>query len=121
MNAHVDNIYTFLDEHKLDALLIKSKTMKRYLGTLTGSGCKVLFTRDRGFLIMDGRYVNEAREREFDLEFRVHEQGTSYLAELERALKECGCSTLGIEESEITISEYRNLEGLGLDLSLIHI
>ena len=119
MNAHVDNIYTFLDEHKLDALLIKSKTMKRYLGTLTGSGCKVLFTRDRGFLIMDGRYVNEAREREFDLEFRVHEQGTSYLAELERALKECGCSTLGIEESEITISEYRNLEGLGLEITLL--
>ena len=28
-------------------------------------------------------------------------------------------STLGIEESEITISEYRNLEGLGLDIMLL--
>lgn len=119
VNAHVANIRSFLDERGLDAVLIKSKTMKRYLGTVTGSGCKVVITRERGFLIMDGRYVNEAAGLERDLEFRVHEQGAGYLGELDAALRASGCGKLGVEEAEISISEYADLQSLGLDLTLL--
>ena len=119
MNAHVDNVRAFLDERGLDAMLIKSKTMKKYLGTLTGSGCNVLITRERGYLIMDGRYVNEAAERERDLEFRVHEQGASYMDELRAALADEGCRTLGIESACVLVPEYRRLEELGFELVLL--
>lgn len=119
MNAHVANIRALLDERGLDALLIKGKTLKRYLGTVTGSGCKVLITRDCGYLIMDGRYVNEAKGIEHDLLFRVHDQGASYLDELSRLIDDCAIRRLGLEAAEISVPEYRKLEGLGVELDLM--
>ncbi len=119
MNAHVKNVRAFLAKRDIDAFLIKSKTMKKYLGTLTGSGCNVLVTTERGFLIMDGRYVNEASERERDLEFRVHAQGEGYLGELREALASCGCKTLAVEADAIRVPEYRELERLGFELVLL--
>ena len=86
MNAHVENIRAFLADNGLDAFLVKSKVMKRYLGTLTGSGCKVLITPNAGYLICDGRYLVEAQEREHDLTLRVHAQGTSFLEPLAEVL-----------------------------------
>ena len=122
MNTHVAHVRSFLREHGIDAFLIKSKTMKKYLGTLTGSGCNVLITaspRECGYLIMDGRYVNEAAEREHDLEFRVHAQGESYLGALEAALAECGCSSVAVESDAVRVPEFRALEALGLSIELL--
>lgn len=119
MNAHVKNVREFLAERGLDALLIKSKVMKRWLGTLTGSGCKVLVTRDAGFLVLDGRYVVEAREREHDLTLVEHAQGESYLGPLGRILAEQGVRTLGVESSEVLVPEFSKLEGLGVGLELL--
>lgn len=42
MAKRLGKLQTFLQEQKLDALLIKSKTMKKYMDTLTGSGCQIL-------------------------------------------------------------------------------
>ena len=53
MAKRLGKLQTFLQEQKLDALLIKSKTMKKYMDTLTGSGCQILLMKDRGFLIVD--------------------------------------------------------------------
>ena len=38
MAKRLGKLQAFLREQKLDALLIKSKTMKKYMDTLTGSG-----------------------------------------------------------------------------------
>lgn len=58
----IQKIRSILEEKQIDAILIKSRSNKRYLGALTGSGVKVLVTRDELYQIMDGRYSNEARE-----------------------------------------------------------
>ena len=42
MAKRLKKLQKFLEDEKLDALLIKSKTMKKYMDTLTGSGCQVL-------------------------------------------------------------------------------
>ena len=119
MNAHVETIRAYLAQHQLDAFLVKSKVMKRYLGTLTGSGCKVLLTREAGYLICDGRYLVEAQEREHDLTLRVHDQGTSYLKPLAELLDAHGCRTLAVEASEVLVPEWRRLRELGIDLQLL--
>ena len=31
---------------------------------MTGSGCQVLITKEHGYLIVDGRYITEAKEKE---------------------------------------------------------
>ena len=42
----IQKIRSILEEKQIDAILIKSRSNKRYLGALTGSGVKVLVTRD---------------------------------------------------------------------------
>ena len=60
MLQRIQRIKAILNEKNIDAILIKSKTNKRYVGALTGSGVKVLITKDNQYQIMDGRYINEA-------------------------------------------------------------
>ena len=82
MAKRIEKVQDFLKNQKLDALLIQSKTMKKWMSTMLGSGCKVLITQQHGYLILDGRYITEAKETEFDLEIRLHNPhttGKSYL------------------------------------------
>ena len=67
MAKRINKIQEFLDEKDIDALLIKSKTVKKWMNTMTGSGCQVLITKEHGYLIVDGRYITEAKEKEHDL------------------------------------------------------
>ena len=64
MAKRINKIQEFLDEKDIDALLIKSKTVKKWMNTMTGSGCQVLITKEHGYLIVDGRYITEAKEKE---------------------------------------------------------
>ena len=50
MAKRINKIQEFLDEKDIDALLIKSKTVKKWMNTMTGSGCQVLITSSRHFL-----------------------------------------------------------------------
>ena len=70
MAKRIEKVQDFLKNQKLDALLIQSKTMKKWMSTMLGSGCKVLITQQHGYLILDGRYITEAKETEFDLEIK---------------------------------------------------
>ena len=46
MAKRINKIQEFLDEKDIDALLIKSKTVKKWMNTMTGSGCQVLITKE---------------------------------------------------------------------------
>ena len=67
MARHLDKIRNLIEKLSLDGILIKSKTSKKYLDTLTGSGVQILITRDNSYAILDGRYLSEARERKDEL------------------------------------------------------
>ena len=109
MAKRLNKILKFLNEHKLDALLLKSKTMKRYIDTVTGGGCKVLFIKEKGYLILDGRYITEANDKEQDLEIRLLDIGQSYLEVVNELLEENHCTSLGVEMDQISIYEYEKL------------
>ena len=53
MAKRLNKMFQFMQDRQVDALLIKSKTMKRYIDTLTGGGCKILFKKEKGYLILD--------------------------------------------------------------------
>ena len=55
MAKRINKIQEFLDEKDIDALLIKSKTVKKWMNTMTGSGCQVLITKEHDYLIVGGR------------------------------------------------------------------
>lgn len=122
MAKRIEKMQEFLKNHNLDALLIKSKTMKKYLDTLTGSGVQILLMRDAGYLILDGRYLTEANEREHDLQIVLHaphKTGRNYLGTVEELLKKHKCRSLGVESSQMLIKEYRQVEELGVNVCLL--
>ncbi|WP_129736508.1 M24 family metallopeptidase [Massilimicrobiota timonensis] len=121
MAKRIEKVQDFLKNQKLDALLIQSKTMKKWMSTMLGSGCKVLITQQHGYLILDGRYITEAKETEFDLEIRLHNPhttGKSYLYAVENILKEEHCQSLGVEASEVLVKDYQKLQTLDVDIHL---
>lgn len=122
MAKRIDIVQNFLKEKNIDALLLKSKTMKKWMSTMLGSGCKVLITKTKGYLILDGRYITEAKQTEFDLEIVLHNPhttGRNYLAAVERILKEENCHTLGVEANEVLVNEYEQMKQLGVDICLL--
>ena len=119
MNARVESVRALMDERGLDALLIKGKTLKRYLGTVTGSGCKVPSPARRGYLIMDGRYVNEAADIEHDLEFSRTRAGRELPWRACYPHRECDIHRLGAEASQVLVSEYQKLCDLDVEPVLL--
>ena len=109
MAKRIDKVQEFLNKKNIDALLLKSKTMKKWMSTMLGSGCKVLITKNKGYLILDGRYITEAKETEFDLEIILHNPhttGRNYLAAVEKILKDekrAAFSVIGDEGYPYTI------------------
>lgn len=112
MAEHLDRIRNLLDCKKLDAILIRSKAMKRWMRTMTGSGCSVVVSRDDGWLLVDGRYINEARACEHDLTVSLlaTQTGTAIYSTVGRLAAEKGWQTLGIEDSATHASQYLMLK-----------
>ncbi|AWK51676.1 peptidase M24 family protein [Clostridium beijerinckii] len=122
MAKRIEKIHEFMHYNNIDALLIKSKTMKKWLSTMTGSGCNILITQNKGFLILDGRYLTEAKEKEHDLEIILHsphEMGCNYLATVGDILKKERCRNLGVEASQMLVKEYRDVEKIGVKIILL--
>ncbi|MFD2729397.1 M24 family metallopeptidase [Enterococcus camelliae] len=63
MNDKIEKIQTQLKKDGKDGLLIETKAMKKYLQTLTGSGCKLFVTQTEVFLLVDGRYYEQAKQK----------------------------------------------------------
>lgn len=122
MAKRISKIQSFLCENNIDALYMKSKTMKKWMATMTGSGCKILVTKNKGFLILDGRYLTEAKEKEHDLEIVLHNPhltGKNELETIASLLRQENCQSLGVESSQTLVKEYRELEKLGLNIYLL--
>ncbi|MEG0329723.1 MAG: M24 family metallopeptidase [Longicatena sp.] len=122
MAKRIHKMQEFLKANKLDAILLTTKTMKKYIDTLTGGGCKVLITKSNGYLFLDGRYIADAQENEHDLEiilYSPHKSGRSYMESVESLLKKHECKTLGIESSEMKIEDYFQLKELDIELRLL--
>lgn len=112
----IDNIRRILIDYNVDAILIKSKNNKRYIGALTGSGVQVLITADCVYQLMDGRYINEARETTEGFEHIVYQQGEGYLPSVKEFIQG---GKLAIEANQILVKEYLKLEQAGIPLVLL--
>lgn len=117
INNRIENIRKILHDQQVDGILIKSKSNKRYVGALVGSGVKVLITADACYQIMDGRYRNEAEENTTGFINRVHDQGTSYLTEVAAILNPD--ARLAIEANQVLVKEYLSMKEVGFDLVLL--
>ncbi len=108
MARNVDKLRSLLDQAGVDAILIRSKTMKGWMGTMTGSGCTVVVDQDDAMLLVDGRYVEEAREKEHDLviELLPSQSADAIYKRLGELAGEKGWKSLGLESDETLADAY---------------
>lgn len=118
MNIIMENVRRILEEKKVDALIIKGKSSKKYLGALTGSGVYVLITKENAYQILDGRYIDEANKRTTGFYNEVVEKG-AYIDKISEILNKLGISKVAIDSNSMTIPEYIKLNEAGFDITLI--
>ena len=122
MAKKIKEIRNMLVEKEIDAVLIKNSVVKRWMNTLTGSGCQILITRNNQYIILDGRYVEEARELEHNLEIILvnpHLNGETHNSAIKRLIDEEGLNSLAIEEDQFTYNQYIEISKLGFEIHLL--
>jgi Xaa-Pro aminopeptidase len=103
-------LWSLLGEKKLDALLITTGEMIRYITGFSGSESVFLLTKRGGYLIVDSRYTSQARAecREFVVvEEREKLKGCQAII-LKRGLKK-----VGFEPHTVTVAQHRALKSRG--------
>ncbi|MGL6106980.1 aminopeptidase P family protein [Romboutsia sp.] len=118
MNNRVEKIIDLMDKRCVEALLIKGKNNKRYIGALTGSGVYILITKEEKYQILDGRYTDEADKKTSGFINLVVPQG-SYMPSIIELLKELNIKKLAIESQAMSIQEYIQLDKEDFDITLI--
>ncbi|RDY25324.1 aminopeptidase P family protein [Romboutsia weinsteinii] len=118
MENRIYKIRNLIVEKNIDALLIKGKTNKRYIGALTGSGVYVLVTKDNAYQILDGRYIEEADKKTIGFINKVVPQGL-YIPTIIELIKELSIEKVGIENQAMTIKEYIDLSEAGFNITLL--
>ncbi|MCH1958526.1 aminopeptidase P family protein [Romboutsia hominis] len=118
MDNRVKKIIDLIEERGVDALLIKGKNNKRYIGALTGSGVYVLITKEQKYQILDGRYTDEADKKTSGFIKRVVSQG-SYIENIIELLEEMNIKNIAIESQTMSIQEYILLDKAGFNINLI--
>ena len=69
MNGNINLLQNLLNDMAVDVLLLKSKTIKNWLGALNGSGCSIIVSRKYQGLLVDQRYFAEAKSGTLELCF----------------------------------------------------
>ena len=64
MAKYIEKVQQMLQKQGADAVILQSKTMKKYIHTLTGSGCKILITKDKGYIFQMADIWKRQRKRE---------------------------------------------------------
>jgi len=108
MACNIDKLRDLLDRRGLDAVLVRSKTMKGWMATQTGGGCSVVIDHEGAFLVLDGRYVAEAGEKEHDLviDLLPSQSREALYDRLDRMARERGWRRLGLEGDETLARDY---------------
>lgn len=118
MNNRIEKIRELINDLKTDAILIKGKNNKRYVGALTGSGVYVLVTKNEQYQILDGRYIDEADKKTTGFIKKIVPQG-EYIPSIIELLNELKIKNLAIESQAMSIQDYIKLNEANFDITLL--
>ncbi len=110
MLNRIEKFRDLIKRLEIDAILIKGKSNKKYIGALSGSGVKVLVTRNNTYEILDSRYVDEARKKTSG--FRIIDHKGAYYNTLENIKNKESLQIVGVEGSQTLALEYMSLENI---------
>ena len=103
-------LWSLLGEKGLDALLITTGEMIRYITGFSGSESVFLLTKRGGYLIVDSRYTSQARAE--CREFVIVEEREKFKG-CQRIVLKRGLKKIGFEPQAVTVVEHGALKSRG--------
>ncbi len=104
-----------MNENKQDAYLVTNMKNIRYLSGFTGDTGKLLITQNNKYLIVDGRFLEQAA---IETNFEVVDYDKSFVKTIKRLCDKNGVKRCAFEGGNVTYSEYdtlkKTLEGIEL-------
>ncbi|MGL4656683.1 MAG: M24 family metallopeptidase [Sarcina sp.] len=101
----------------LDAVIIGEKANKVYFGGLSGSGVKVLITKNNQYQIMDSRYIDEANKKSESF-INIDHKG-EFIKVAEEIFREESLKSLGCEGSNLLAKDYIAYQKITSDITLL--
>lgn len=101
---HYSRIQQFLKEQKIDGLYITNKTNIRYWSNFVGTNGTLVFTKKRGYLITDSRYLLEAED------VLPREIGLVDVSKLDKFFKKMRLRRIGFEGQDISVGRFSHFK-----------
>ena len=117
MKERMKRLQKKLTEEELDAVLITNPENRYYLTGFTGTAGAILLTTERGFLITDFRYTEQAGNQ--TEEFEIIELNKDIIESINDILQEDGTKKLGIEAKTVNYYQYGKYEEKFKDIKRI--
>lgn len=131
MRYRIDKVRQILKQQKLDGVLISSVANIFYLTGYSNFSaeereCYLLITPKKQYLLTDGRYIEAVKKSVPHFDHIEITGKFSYQDELNDFCQKHKIATLGIEEDNLTVYEYKRLKKIykkiiGLDLSNLRV
>lgn len=111
---------------KVEAKLITGKTNIAYLSGFTGSSGFMLLTRGKKYLFTDSRYILRAEKTikkgiEIMDTTRMWKNREELVKKWGGILQKHGVKTMGVEESDLTVSSYKRYKKISRGVSFVNI
>lgn len=107
ISRRLEMVRAKLKETSLDALLVQSSVNRRYLSGFTGSAGALVIGRERAWILVDFRYVEQAKTEAPDFELLRFDTILPRLAELFQA---AALKRVGFEAAHVSVVDLQRME-----------
>lgn len=115
ISNRLSNLKCSMQEKGIDGILVVKPENRRYLSGFTGTSGFLLITDNPSYILTDFRYVEQAARQ--CTEYQVVQHGREVVEDLKKLMNQHKIQRLGIEESFLTFSQYKEFkDSLGIEL-----
>ncbi len=108
MIDRISKLLARFDELDLDAVLVSSAYNRRYLSGFTGSSGYLIITKTARYMLTDFRYIEQGKEQCIAYEI-IDYYKKGLLDTIEDILLKESISSIGFEDSKLTVKEFEQL------------
>ena len=116
ISLRLSHLRNFLDENKINAILISKPANLRYFSGFTGDSTILIITYKRNILVTDGRYIDQATKQ--SPKFEIIQQDEGLIKKVAETLNDIGIRSVGVEGNSLTVNEYNKLMEIDSKLKL---
>lgn len=133
-NSHIKKLKQILKDHNLDAYIIFTSdphnseyisdeflSLRKYFCPFSGSAGQVLVTKNKSYLLADGRYWIQAEKELIDTPIELVKLGDKNAPSLITLLKENNIHSIGVDMRLITQNYAKTLQNEGFKLSNLNL